>query len=66
MSRKKKADDFTNRNIGWIYEISSYKAKYLTMNLSDLIEDQEEVLAPDITLDPNAVLEKIQGEEPPQ
>ena len=61
-----KADDFTSRNMGWVYEISNYKAKYLTMNMSDLLEDAEEIPASDVSIDPNAVLNKIQEEEPNQ
>ncbi|MBN1975019.1 MAG: DUF4340 domain-containing protein [Sedimentisphaerales bacterium] len=59
-----KADDFTKRHIGWVYEISPYKAKYLTMELSDLVEDEAEV---EITEnpDPNAILNKIQSDKQP-
>jgi hypothetical protein len=35
------AQKFTLRNKGWIYEIADWKAKYLTMKQSDLLEDKE-------------------------
>jgi len=34
-----KAKEFTAKNQGWIYEIADWKAKYLTKQLSDLLED---------------------------
>ncbi len=55
----KKADDFTSRNLGWVYEIPSYKAKYLTTDLSSLVEDDTNA-AVTKTPDPNAVLNQIQ------
>jgi hypothetical protein len=35
------AQKFTLRHKGWIYEIADWKAKYLTMNQSALLEDKE-------------------------
>jgi hypothetical protein len=35
-----KAKDFTINHQGWVYEIADWKAKYLTKQLSDLLEDQ--------------------------
>lgn len=54
-----KADDFTARHIGWVYEIPSSNAKYLTMPLSGLLEDIKESDLIE-TLDPNAILNTIQ------
>ena len=60
-----KANDFNVRNVGWVYEIPSYKATYLTKELSDLVEDQEETASPATTSDPNAVLNNIMQTEAP-
>jgi hypothetical protein len=53
-----KADDFTKRHLGWIYEIPSYSAKNMTKELTDLVEDQKEPETPKIP-DPNAILNNI-------
>jgi len=56
-----KADEFTSRHMNWVYEIPASNAKYLTMNISDLVEDSEypedseEIGA----LDPNTILNTI-------
>jgi hypothetical protein len=34
-----KAKEFTAKHQGWVYEIADWKAKYLTKQLSDLLED---------------------------
>ena len=44
-----KAQQFTTRHEGWIYEIADWKAKNLTKKLSDLLEEEEK------PKDPNAV-----------
>lgn len=44
-----KAQQFTARHEGWIYEIADWKAKNLTKELSDLLEEEEK------PKDPNAV-----------
>ncbi len=51
-----KAKEFTARHKGWIYEIPDYKAKNLTKELSDLIEDQEEPEAKEQASDPNMMV----------
>ncbi|MBN2589362.1 MAG: DUF4340 domain-containing protein [Sedimentisphaerales bacterium] len=53
-----KAEDFTARHIGWVYEIPTFKAKYMTMPLSDIVEDSEETDVIE-TSDPNAILDTI-------
>ena len=56
-----KANDFTSRHRGWVYEISEYKAENLTKDLSGLVEDQPEpepIDANDIT-DPNTILDNV-------
>ena len=61
-----KADAFTTRHIGWIYEMPAYSAKYLTLPLSDLLEDSEEIdSGDDIPPDPNAILKAIQQDTMP-
>jgi hypothetical protein len=46
-----KAKEFTAKHQGWVYEIADWKAKYLTRQLSDLLEDQPKEKA----AEPNAV-----------
>ncbi len=59
-----KAKDFTARHIGWVYEIPAFSAKYMTMPLSDILEDSKETdIIP--TSDPNAILNAIQQEDMP-
>ncbi len=58
----RKADDFTRRNMGWVYEIPGYKAKYLTCELSDLVEDDKDAEVTN-TPDPNMILNEIQPDE---
>ena len=60
-----KAKDFTARHTEWVYEIPTFKAKYMTMKLSDLLEDSEEANVPE-TIDPNAILNAIQQGNTPQ
>ena len=55
-----KADDFTKRHLGWVYEITAYKAKYLTRELSDLIEDKTENEITK-TPDPNDIIKNLQN-----
>jgi hypothetical protein len=38
---QERAQKFTLRHKGWIYEIADWKAKYLTMKQSALLEDKE-------------------------
>ena len=56
-----KADAFTQRHLNWVYEIPSYKAKDLTMELSSLVED-DETAQPAATFDPNAIIDNLQPE----
>lgn len=52
------ANNFTADHQGWVYEIPDYKAKNLTKEIADLLEDvkpEEEVVA----VDPNAPLPDI-------
>jgi len=55
-----KAKEFTVKHQGWIYEIAEWKAKNLTKELLDLVEDEEGPKETEQTEDPNAV----QTEEP--
>jgi len=48
-----KAKEFTAKHQGWIYEIADYKAKNLTMGLSDLLEDQVKSEGDTQSADPN-------------
>ena len=50
-----KAKEFTAKHQRWIYEIADYKAKNLTMELSDLIEDLEKSEEKDQSSDPNEI-----------
>ncbi|MBW8041434.1 MAG: DUF4340 domain-containing protein [Planctomycetes bacterium] len=53
---------FSAKHQGWVYEIAEWKAKDLTKDLSELVEDQEkpeEVKGPQ---EPNSVMEKPSGE----
>lgn len=53
---------FSAKHQGWVYEIAEWKAKDLTKDLSELVEDQEkpeEVKGPQ---EPNSVTEKPPGE----
>jgi hypothetical protein len=49
------APKFTAKHQGWIYEIAEWKAKNLTMELSNLIEDEEKPKEKEDAEDPNAV-----------
>ncbi len=46
---------FTRKHQGWVYEIAEWKAKNLTKELSDLIEDEEKPKEKDESEDPNSV-----------
>ena len=59
-----KADDFTKRHMGWVYEIPAYTAKYLTRELSDLVEDKQ-VTEMTETPDPNMILKNLQNSQQP-
>jgi len=53
-----KVKEFSQKTQGWVYEIAEYKAKSLTKELSELVEDEEkpeEVKQPD---EPNSVKEE--------
>lgn len=50
-----KAREFTAKHQGWVYEIADWKAKNLTKELSDLIEDEEKPKEEDAAEDPNTV-----------
>jgi hypothetical protein len=49
------AKGFTAKHGPWVYEIAEWKAKNLTNELSDLIEDEQEPEETEKTEDPNAV-----------
>ena len=34
------AEEFSKKHAGWLYQIPEYKAKILTKDLSELLEDQ--------------------------
>jgi len=46
---------FTQKHQGWVYEISEWKAKNLTKELSDLIEDEEKPEENNESEDPNSI-----------
>ena len=46
---------FTSKHQGWVYEIADWKAKNLTKELADLIED-EEIPEENAAADPNTVI----------
>ena len=51
------AQKFNEKHQGWVYEIAEWKAKDLTMELSDLIEDEQKPEEPEETektADPNS------------
>lgn len=50
-----KAQKFTAEHQGWVYEISDWKAKNLTKEFADLIEDEEKPKENKAVKDPNAV-----------
>lgn len=52
------AAKFTTTHNGWIYEIPEWKAKNLTKELDDLLED-EEISKEDAAADPNSVMPDI-------
>lgn len=58
------APKFTAKHQGWIYEIAEWKAKNLTMELSNLIEDEEKPKEKEDAEDPNAV--KPEGTAAPE
>ncbi len=49
-----KAKQFSMKHKGWVYEISQYRAKHLTMGLSELSEDEQPQQQIDEASDPNA------------
>ncbi|MHC4173980.1 MAG: DUF4340 domain-containing protein [Planctomycetota bacterium] len=50
-----KAKEFTAKHQQWLYEIAEWKAKNLTKELSDLLEDEQKPEEAEKTEDPNAV-----------
>jgi len=46
---------FTQKHKGWVYEIAEWKAKNLTKELSDLIEDEEKLKEEVEVEDPNSI-----------
>ncbi|MHC4596054.1 MAG: DUF4340 domain-containing protein [Planctomycetota bacterium] len=50
-----KAKEFTTKHGPWAYKVAEWKAKNLTKELSDLIEDEQEPEETDQTQAPNAV-----------
>ncbi|MHC4680284.1 MAG: DUF4340 domain-containing protein, partial [Planctomycetota bacterium] len=51
-----KAQKFTADHQAWVYEIADWKAKNLTKELSDLIEDEEKPEEDADAVDPNALM----------
>jgi len=49
------AINFTTKHKAWVYEIADWKAKNLTKELSDLLEDEEKPEEKDEAVDPNTV-----------
>ncbi len=49
------ATKFTTKHHGWVYEIADWKAKNLTKELADLIEDEEKP-EENAAMDPNTVI----------
>jgi hypothetical protein len=49
---------FTTKHKGWVYEITDWKAKNLTKELADLLEDEKKTQE-DAAVDPNAVIPDI-------
>jgi hypothetical protein len=49
---------FTTKHQGWIYEIAEWKAKNLTKELADLIEDEKKT-EEDASADPNSVMPDV-------
>jgi hypothetical protein len=49
-----KANEFSAKNKGWIYEIPEYKAKNLTKPLFELVEDEPKLEETTQTSDPNS------------
>jgi len=54
-----RARDFSVRHRGWVYEIAEYKAKDLTRELSDLIEDEEKPEETEQVSDPNMIKNEL-------
>ncbi|MBN2593334.1 MAG: DUF4340 domain-containing protein [Sedimentisphaerales bacterium] len=52
------ATKFTTKHQGWVYEIADWKAKNLTKELADLLEDEEKP-EENAAADPNAVIPDI-------
>jgi len=52
------ATEFTAKHQGWVYEIAEWKAKNLTKELADLIEDEEKT-EENAAADPNTVIPDI-------
>lgn len=50
-----KAQRFTADHQGWVFEIADWKAKNLTKELTDLIEDEKKPAQEPLAADPNAV-----------
>jgi len=50
-----KANEFSERHQGWIYKIADYKAKSLTKQLSDLLEDDKKPEETEKASEPNSV-----------
>jgi len=50
-----KAKEFTAKHQQWLYEIAEWKAKNLTKELSDLLEDEQKPEEAEKTEDPNVV-----------
>lgn len=60
---QEKAQKFSLAHAGWVYEIADWKAKYLTKELSDLLEDEKK--EPE-KKEPQKIESRSQGEPEPQ
>jgi len=58
------AQKFTRRHKGWVYEIADWKAKYLMMNRSALLEDVKKEAEPKATPAPEAPKLPVQVQPP--
>lgn len=56
------AQKFTAKHQGWVYEIAEWKAKDLTKELSELVEDQKKTEDVEPPVEPNSVSEEEPGE----
>jgi hypothetical protein len=58
------AQKFARRHKGWVYEIADWKAKYLTMNRSGLLEDVKKEAEPEAAPGPEAPKPLVPAQPP--